>query len=129
MRTCAEPLGHLGLHELLDPPAQRLPDDVRIARAGGLFETGEQCDPLIDDRGGLLANVRHSLEDNAVTLAKGLDLHHDLGHWHDTWNGQRVASLLLYASEEGLVAVAETASSILRVARAVASVGPWRSAP
>jgi hypothetical protein len=54
VRLGPEALGHVGLHQLLDRPAQGLADDVRLARTGGLFETGEQCHPLIGHRGGLL---------------------------------------------------------------------------
>jgi hypothetical protein len=77
-----EPVGHVSLHESLDRPAQGLSDDIRSGRAGGLFESGEQCHPLVGHRGGLPSERRHSLEDHAVTLAvKGLDLHHVLGHY------------------------------------------------
>ncbi len=55
VRPRPELLGHVGLHELLDRPAQRLADDVRLGRAGSLFETDEQCHPLVGHRGGLLS--------------------------------------------------------------------------
>ena len=36
------------------------------------------------------ANVRHSLEDHAVTLAvKGLDVHHAPGHYSGHWSNLR----------------------------------------
>ncbi len=77
-----EALGHVGLHELIDRPAQRFTDHIEFGRSGGLFETGEQCHPLVGHRGGLPSEPRHSLEDHAVTLAvKGLDLHHVPGHY------------------------------------------------
>ena len=55
VRAGAQPLGHVGLHELLDRPAQGLAEHVGFGRAGGLFETGEQCHPLVGHRGGLLS--------------------------------------------------------------------------
>ena len=82
VRLGAEPLGHVGLHQLLDRPGERGPEHIGLGRGRRLFETGEQCHPLIGHRGVSQANVRHSLEDHAVTLAvKGLDLHHVPGHY------------------------------------------------
>jgi hypothetical protein len=54
MRPGPKPLGHVGLHQLLDRPGQSRPEHIGLGRARRLFETGEQCHPLIGHRSGLL---------------------------------------------------------------------------